>query len=137
MGAMELWNHPDFFGYCDRWMTETHFDSLEISAIKDARGWDFSANWERQGACWDAVTNDMWKTYRNRDAVIRHFSPHLPKKTTGMVTVYNLKGQVVGNVSVTGAISGEIGRFFKSKTGTSGGVYLCKINGNYLRVMVR
>jgi hypothetical protein len=65
MNAMGHWDHPEFFGYCDRWMMETHFDSLEITAIKTARGWDFSAGWERQGACWDAVTNDMWKTYRN------------------------------------------------------------------------
>jgi hypothetical protein len=69
MNAMGLWNHPDFFGYCDRWMMETHFDSLEITAIKAARGWDFSADWERQGASWDAVTNDMWKMYRNRAGI--------------------------------------------------------------------
>jgi hypothetical protein len=65
VNAMDLWNHPAFFGYCDRWMTETHYDSAEILAVKAARGWDFSADWERQGACWDAITNDMWKAYRN------------------------------------------------------------------------
>jgi hypothetical protein len=71
MNAIDLWDHSAFFGYCDRWMTETHFDSAEIVAIKAARGWDFSAGWERQGACWDAITNDMWKTYRNRLSVDR------------------------------------------------------------------
>ena len=69
MKVAGLWNHPDFFGYCDRWMTQTHSDSAEIVAIKAARGWDFSPDWERQGASWDAVTNDMWKTYRNSSAV--------------------------------------------------------------------
>jgi len=69
MKVVNLWNHPDFFGYCDRWMTQTHSDSAEIVAIKAARGWDFSPDWERQGASWDAVTNDMWKTYRNASAV--------------------------------------------------------------------
>jgi hypothetical protein len=69
MKAMGLWNHPDFFGYCDRWMTQMHSDSAEIVAIKAARGWDFSPDWERQGASWDVVTNDMWKTYRNASAI--------------------------------------------------------------------
>lgn len=69
MKAMGLWDHPDFFGYCDRWMTQTHSDSAEIVTIKTTRGWDFSPDWERQGASWDAITNDMWKAYRNSAAV--------------------------------------------------------------------
>jgi len=69
MNALDRWNHPAFFGYADRWMTETHFDSAEIVAVKAARGWDFSADWERQGASWDAITNDMWKMYRARLSV--------------------------------------------------------------------
>jgi hypothetical protein len=77
MNATGMWNHPEFFGYCDRWMTDTRNDSLEITAIKAARGWDFSANWQRHGACWDAVTNEMWKAYRNSAAI------HDPKKTSG------------------------------------------------------
>jgi FlgD Ig-like domain len=63
-GTMGLWNHPEFFGYCDRWMTASHADSAEIDSIKAEKGWDFSADWEREGSCWDAITNDMWKAYR-------------------------------------------------------------------------
>ena len=66
MNAMGLWDRQAFFGYCDRWMTQTREDSAEVVAIKAARGWDFSAGWERQGASWDAITNDMWKAYRSR-----------------------------------------------------------------------
>lgn len=69
MKAMDLWGHPEFFGYCDRWMTQTREDSSSIVAIKAARGWDFSPSWERQGASWDAITNDMWKRYRNASVV--------------------------------------------------------------------
>jgi hypothetical protein len=78
MNAMGLWNHPAFFGYCDRWMTPSRADSAEIVAIKAARGWDFSADWEREGSCWDAITNDMWKTYRY-SASIEKRAPYFPK----------------------------------------------------------
>jgi hypothetical protein len=71
MNAIDLWDHRAFFGYCDRWMTQIRQDSAEVSAIKAAKGWDFSPDWERQGASWDAITNDMWKTYRNSASINR------------------------------------------------------------------
>lgn len=69
MNAIDKWGHPAFFGYADRWMTPSRADSAEIDSIKAERGWDFSSDWERQGASWDAITNDMWKAYRNRLSV--------------------------------------------------------------------
>ena len=72
MNAMGLWNHPAFFGYCDRWMTPSHADSAEILAIKAFdTTWNFSADWEREGSCWDVITNDMWKTYRYSASIER------------------------------------------------------------------
>jgi hypothetical protein len=97
MNAMGLWNHPAFFGYCDRWMTPSHADSAEIVAIKAARGWDFSADWEREGASWDAITNDMWKAYRNSAPVS---GPEIFRKggMTGnerFISIVNYKGRVM------------------------------------------
>jgi hypothetical protein len=102
MNAIDLWNHPAFFGYCDRWMTQTHEDSVEIVAIKAAKGWDFSPDWERQGASWDAITNDMWKAYRysaivNRQAdifpkAVREFQLHI----SGSFLVGGSRGLTIG-----------------------------------------
>jgi hypothetical protein len=102
MNAMGLWNHPEFFGYCDRWMSETHFDSLEIAAIKAARGWDFSPSWERHGASWDAITNDMWKTYRNSSFVSGPIGIH--SKTKGAEWIH-----VTGNLPTDGSRGLKIG----------------------------
>jgi hypothetical protein len=71
MNALNLWNHQAFFGYADRWMTASHADSAAIIAIKAARGWDFSAGWQRQGESWDDITNQMWKAYRYSSAAIQ------------------------------------------------------------------
>jgi hypothetical protein len=89
MSAMDLWSHPAFFGYADRWMMETHFDSLEIDAIKAAKEWDFSADWERQGASWDAITNDMWKAYRNHAGEVKPY----PSRTTAKKITLTVSGR--------------------------------------------
>jgi hypothetical protein len=136
MGAMELWNHPDFFGYCDRWMTETHFDSLEIIAIKAAKNWDFSANWQRQGASWDAITNDMWKTYRSSAAMLP-FRSRPQRSPIRSFVVYTLKGQVVGKGAVANSQERDFVRFFNSRQELPRGIYLCKINGKNFRVVLR
>jgi hypothetical protein len=69
--AESVWNHPAFFDYVDRWMTED--DSQAISDIKAQTGFDYSANWERQGQTryWlqgefpqYTFIDDMWKAYR-------------------------------------------------------------------------
>jgi hypothetical protein len=45
--AESVWNYPAFFDYVDRWMTKD--DTQAIAAIKAQTGFDYSANWERQG----------------------------------------------------------------------------------------
>ncbi len=61
--AEKHWNHDAFFAYCDRWMTED--DTQAVAQIKEARGWDYSANWARQGSTWDPFVKAMWQRYRN------------------------------------------------------------------------
>jgi len=61
--AEKVWDHDAFFAYVDRWMTED--DSEAVAKIKEAKGWDYSADWARQGTTWDPFTKAMWKRYRN------------------------------------------------------------------------
>jgi hypothetical protein len=72
LGAQDNWNHPAFFDYVDRWMTED--DTQAVADIKTQSGFDYSADWERQGqtAAWlqgefpqYSFVDDMWKAYRN------------------------------------------------------------------------
>jgi hypothetical protein len=107
MKAMGLWSHPDFFGYCDRWMSQMHEDSAEIIAIKAARGWDFSADWERQGACWDAITNDMWKTYRST-GVIGSPGPSRGKNKQSLVINGTMRGGKGLKISFSMARAGHV-----------------------------
>ena len=69
--AESLWNYPAFFDYVDRWMTEN--DTQAVAEIKAQSGFDYSANWERQGQThwWlqgsfpqYTFIDDMWKAYR-------------------------------------------------------------------------
>ena len=60
--AEKAWDHPAFLDYCDRWMYED--DAEHVKRIKEARGWDFSAEWALQRQTWDVWVNDMWATYR-------------------------------------------------------------------------
>jgi hypothetical protein len=71
LNAENLWKHPAFFDYVDRWMTED--DTQAIAEIKAQSGFDYSANWERQGQTrfWlqgefpqYTFIDDMWKAYR-------------------------------------------------------------------------
>lgn len=66
-----VWNYPAFFDYVDRWMTED--DTQTVAEIKAQSGFDYSANWERQGQTeyWlqgefpqYSFIDDMWHTYR-------------------------------------------------------------------------
>jgi hypothetical protein len=59
----ELWNHDAFFAYVDRWMKED--DTKHIEEIKQAKGWDYSAEWARQGSAWDPFVKELWRRYRN------------------------------------------------------------------------
>jgi hypothetical protein len=71
MHAENVWNYPAFFDYVDRWMTED--DTQAIAEIKAQSGFDYSANWERQGQTryWlqgefpqYTFIDDMWAAYR-------------------------------------------------------------------------
>ncbi|HET6247014.1 MAG TPA: hypothetical protein VFE47_04885 [Tepidisphaeraceae bacterium] len=64
MHAEKTWNHDAFFDYVDRWMEED--DSAFVKEIKAKTGKDFSADWARQGQCWDDFANDMWKLHRGK-----------------------------------------------------------------------
>lgn len=66
-----VWNYPAFFDYVDRWMTED--DTQAVAEIKAQSGFDYSANWERQGQTryWlqgefpqYTFIDDMWAAYR-------------------------------------------------------------------------
>jgi hypothetical protein len=72
LGAESLWGHPAFFDYVDRWMTED--DTQAVAAIKAQTGFDYSADWERQGQTryWlqgefpqYTFIDDMWAAYRH------------------------------------------------------------------------
>jgi hypothetical protein len=69
--AENVWNYPAFFDYVDRWMTED--DTQAVADIKAQTGFDYSANWERQGQTeyWlqgefpqYTFVDDMWHAYR-------------------------------------------------------------------------
>ena len=71
MNAENVWNYPAFFDYVDRWMTED--DTQAVAETKAQTGFDYSANWERQGQTeyWlqgefpqYSFIDDMWKAYR-------------------------------------------------------------------------
>jgi len=71
MNAENVWNYPAFFDYVDRWMTED--DTQAVAEIKAQTGFDYSADWERQGQTeyWlqgefpqYSFIDDMWKAYR-------------------------------------------------------------------------
>ena len=71
MHAENVWNYPAFFDYVDRWMTED--DTQAVADIKAQTGFDYSADWDRQGQTrfWlqgefpqYTFIDDMWNAYR-------------------------------------------------------------------------
>jgi len=59
MHAEKVWNHPAYFDYIDRWMTED--ESKQIADIKAHYG---KAPSIRQGETWSKFVTEMWQTYR-------------------------------------------------------------------------
>lgn len=66
-----VWNHPAFFDYVDRWMMED--DTQAVADIEAQTGFNYSQNWERQGQTryWlqgefpqYSFIDDMWNAYR-------------------------------------------------------------------------
>lgn len=69
--AQNVWNYQPFFDYVDRWMMED--DTQAVAEIKAQTGFDYTANWERQGQTrfWlqgefpqYTFIDDMWTAYR-------------------------------------------------------------------------
>ena len=65
-----VWNYPPFFDYVYRWMIED--DTQAVAQIKSQSGYDYSADWERQGQTVDWLSgevsqpsfiDDMWHAY--------------------------------------------------------------------------
>ena len=70
INGKSTWNYPPFFDYVNRWMTED--DSQAVAEIKAQSGYDYSADWERQGQTqyWldgevsqPTFIDDMWHAY--------------------------------------------------------------------------
>ena len=61
-GIRVAWNHPAFFAYADRWMTED--DSQALATIRAQTGDDYSGI--RQRKAWDSFVTNMWRRYRAR-----------------------------------------------------------------------
>jgi len=71
LNAENVWDHPAFFDYVDRWMTEDDADA--VARIKQQTGFDYTSNFlrQKQTVSWlrGQVTNptfidDMWNSYR-------------------------------------------------------------------------
>jgi hypothetical protein len=63
MQAEEYYDHPAFFDYCDRWMTEN--DLPFVMEIREATGKNYLVNYMLQRQAWDSFVNAMWATYRD------------------------------------------------------------------------
>ncbi len=70
VNGKSTWNYPAFFDYVYRWMTED--DTQAVAEILAQSGYDYSANWERQGQTqyWldgevsqPSFIDDMWNAY--------------------------------------------------------------------------
>jgi len=60
--AQQVWDHPAFFDYVDRWMTEDDTEAVKI--IKEQTGQDYAQPYQRQRQCWDPFVEEMWAQYR-------------------------------------------------------------------------
>jgi hypothetical protein len=61
IGLEGLWDHPPFFDYVERWMTED--DSKFIEIIEQQTGKGYRDSWARQGQAWDRFVENMWHTH--------------------------------------------------------------------------
>jgi len=73
MGAENVWNHPAFFDYVDRWMFEDDTQAVAEIYTQTNGKFDYSADWDRQGQTryWlqgefpqNTFIDDMWYAYR-------------------------------------------------------------------------
>lgn len=61
MGAQDLWNHPPFFDYVDRWMTEP--DATNMAYLENL--WNYQL-WIPGGASISQFAAQMWSQYRSQ-----------------------------------------------------------------------
>ena len=64
LGLEMHWDHPSFFDYVERWMTED--DSEFLKVILRETGKDFSQDWARQKQAWDEFVEQMYAHYWQR-----------------------------------------------------------------------
>ena len=73
MGAENVWKHPAFFDYVDRWMSEDDTQAVAEIYTQTNGKFDYSADWDRQGQTryWlqgefpqNTFIDDMWHAYR-------------------------------------------------------------------------
>jgi hypothetical protein len=60
-GVEKIWNHPAFFDYADRWMSED--DSEHLNIIEKFTAKSYRTAWARQGQAWDKFVEEMWQAY--------------------------------------------------------------------------
>ncbi len=74
MEAENIWNHPAFFDYADRWMFEDDTQAVAEIYAQTNGEYDYSPDWERQGQTryWlqgefpqYTFIDDMWHVYRS------------------------------------------------------------------------
>jgi len=92
--AEENWDHPAFFDYVDRWMTEDDTvinQTIQAELKKRGNERGFRANRERaQGMAWDTFTVEMWERYRPekprflRDPTWRGYELEFPTAPDGL-----------------------------------------------------
>jgi hypothetical protein len=61
-GLTDEWNHPAFFDYCDRWMTQD--ESAAVAAYIARYGNDGAIGFSQQ-TTGSAFVDNMWDAYRN------------------------------------------------------------------------
>jgi hypothetical protein len=95
-GMQTAWNHPQFFGYVDRWMF-TPDDPRDLATIQGATGLAVDADF-MQGQSWRILSgggyyqphrtfvDEMWAAYRNRPELR---SPAFTNESTFTFEVHN------------------------------------------------
>jgi hypothetical protein len=146
MKAMEYWDHPAFFDYVDRWMTED--DSEAVQIILQTRGWDYTADWSRQGQCWDEFVQNMWDAYRNEANTVKkivdlltfqisdfqnivrdeiQFTISITKPCNIRIEVFNLEGALMKDYNRHYPTEGNY-TLSLSPEGLSKGIYTVKVS---------
>lgn len=129
LGAEGIWNHPAFFDYADRWMSEG--DSQAVATVLKTSGFDYGAQWEQQRQTrymmvgqfpQNTFVDDMWDAYRGMQP---HAAPAITSARTAAGRVGNaLSFSILATHGPTsyGATGLPPGLFVDGKTGVISGV---------------